>query len=88
MHKQYRPQVRQAMTQIKKKAIKLINNMNDENLMTVIAFVENLRNEAAEQAQPSNDIEKRRAAFYRLIGLTAENPVSLDEARQERLPRQ
>jgi hypothetical protein len=76
------------MTQIKKKAIKLINNMNDENLMTVIAFVENLRNEAAEQAQPSNDIEKRREAFYRLIGLTAENPVSLDEARQERLSRQ
>jgi hypothetical protein len=76
------------MTQMRKKAIKLINSMNDEKLMTVIAFVENLRNEAAEQTQPSNDIEKRRAAFNRLIGLTAENPVSLDEARRERLSKQ
>jgi hypothetical protein len=32
--------------------------------------------------------EKKRAAFNRLIGLTADNPVSLEEARKDRLSRQ
>jgi hypothetical protein len=79
---------RQAMTQIRKKAIELISGMNDEKLMTVIAFVENLQNEGPEQDWPSNSIEKRRAAFNRLIGLTVEYPVSLAEARRERLSKQ
>ncbi|MDR0404055.1 MAG: hypothetical protein LBH35_10775 [Treponema sp.] len=76
------------MTQIRKKAIELISGMNDEELITVIAFVENLQNEGQEQEWPSNGIEKKRAAFNRLIGLTAENPVSLAEARRERLSKQ
>jgi hypothetical protein len=36
----------------------------------------------------SSDREKRRAAFNRLAGLTADNPVSLEEARNERLSKQ
>jgi hypothetical protein len=76
------------MTRIRKKAIELISGMNDEKLMTVIAFVENLQNEGPEQEWLSNGIEKRREAFNRLIGLTAENPVSLAEARRERLSKQ
>jgi hypothetical protein len=76
------------MTQMKKRAIKLINGMNDEKLMTLITFVENLRAETAARTQTSNDTEKRLAAFNRLVGLTAENPVTLEEAREERLSKQ
>jgi hypothetical protein len=76
------------MTQIKKRAIKLINGMNDEKLMTLITFVENLRDETAARKQTSNDTEKRLEAFNRLVGLTAENPVTLEEAREERLSKQ
>jgi hypothetical protein len=32
--------------------------------------------------------EKKRAALNRFIGLTADNPVSIEEAREERLSKQ
>jgi hypothetical protein len=36
----------------------------------------------------SKQREKKIAALNRLVGLTADNPVSLEEARQERLSKQ
>jgi hypothetical protein len=36
----------------------------------------------------SDDAAKRRAAYNRLVGLTADNPVTLEEARTERLAKQ
>jgi hypothetical protein len=43
---------------------------------------------ALTQLDGEDFIETRRAAFNRLVGLTAENPVSLEEARMERLSKQ
>ena len=38
--------------------------------------------------RPQTSKEKRIAAVNRLVGLTADNPVSLEEARQEKLAKQ
>jgi hypothetical protein len=40
------------------------------------------------KTKPKSSIEKKRAAFYRLVGLTADNPVTLEEARDARLSKQ
>ncbi|GHV28393.1 hypothetical protein AGMMS4952_11910 [Spirochaetia bacterium] len=45
-------------------------------------------NAAPKEAVSKAEKEKKHAAFNRLIGLTADNPVSLEEAREERLSRQ
>ncbi|GHU22825.1 hypothetical protein FACS1894172_07970 [Spirochaetia bacterium] len=66
------------MTNVKEQAVELINRMSDEKVMTVIAFVKNMM----DKTDSSSDIEKRRAAFSRLAGLTADNPVSLEKQKE------
>jgi hypothetical protein len=55
-----------------------------EKCEVIITFL----NAAPKEAVSKAEKEKKRTAFNRLIGLTADNPVSLEEAREERLSRQ
>ena len=55
-----------------------------EKCEVLITFLTTTPKEAVSRTEK----EKKRAAFNRLIGLTADNPVSLEEAREERLSRQ
>jgi hypothetical protein len=73
------------MTTVKKRAIDLLSGMNYEKLIEIISFAENLQNETKVSLRSSNDTSKRREAINRLVGLTASNPVSLKEAKAERL---
>ncbi|GHV78935.1 hypothetical protein AGMMS49944_07260 [Spirochaetia bacterium] len=46
-----------------------------------------MQNTTPKEAVSKAEKEKKHAAFNRLIGLTADNPISLEEAREERLSR-
>ncbi|GHV93279.1 hypothetical protein AGMMS50268_37820 [Spirochaetia bacterium] len=52
-----------------------------EKCEVLITFLNTMPKGAVSKAEK----EKKHAAFNRLIGLTADNPVSLEEAREERL---
>ncbi|GHU49401.1 hypothetical protein FACS1894200_07990 [Spirochaetia bacterium] len=55
-----------------------------EKCEVLITFLNDTPKEAVSEAEKG----KRHAAYNRLIGLTADNPVSLEEARKERLSKQ
>jgi hypothetical protein len=55
-----------------------------EECEVIITF---LNSAPSHKRSPINK-EKRIAAVNRLVGLTADNPVSLEEARQEKLAKQ
>ncbi|GHV96427.1 hypothetical protein AGMMS50293_27470 [Spirochaetia bacterium] len=76
------------MTNVKEQATQLINHMSEEKVLSALAYLQNLQNEIPSSISSPGDIQKRHAAFNRLAGLTADNPVSLEEAREERLSKQ
>lgn len=55
-----------------------------EKCEVIITFLDAAPNRTLTKAQK----EKKRAALNRLIGLTSDNPVSIEEAREERLSKQ
>jgi hypothetical protein len=57
-------------------------------LHSVKVIVLSQENSASDAKQMLPTIEKRKSALKRLIGLTKDNPVSIEEARAERLARQ
>ncbi|GHV78001.1 hypothetical protein AGMMS49942_28220 [Spirochaetia bacterium] len=55
-----------------------------EKCEVIITFLNAAPNETVPKAEGGGKL----AAFNRLVGLTADNPVSLEEAREERLSKQ
>jgi hypothetical protein len=51
----------------------------------LVTIIRDVPHETVSSVSVSDDIAKRRAAHNRLVGLTADNPISLEEAREERL---